>query len=92
MIEVTGAARFDYERKSLDWENKTNIMGMPTGSLNMNKEWTAVSPSISLAWLFTERQRVYASVARGFKAGDFNNVMVEESLVKHAVHPEYTTT
>ena len=92
MIEVTGAARFDYERKSLDWENKTNIMGMPTGSLNMNKEWTAVSPSISLAWLFTERQRVYASVARGFKAGDFNNVMVEESLVKHAVDPEYTTT
>ncbi|WP_291438393.1 TonB-dependent receptor, partial [Desulfovibrio sp.] len=92
MIEITGAARFDYERKSLDWENKTNIMGVPTGSLNMSKDWTAVSPSLSIAWLFTERQRVYASIARGFKSGDFNNVMVEKSLVEHAVDPEYTTT
>ena len=91
-IELTGAVRFDYERKTLDWKNKTNLDYVPTGKLDMSKDWLALSPSASIAWLFAEKQRVYGSVARGFKSGDFNNVMVEVPLVEHAVDPEYTTT
>ncbi len=91
-IELTGAARFDYEKKIMDWKNKSNIAWFQTGDVDLSKNWAAVSPSASIAWLFAAEQRVYASVARGFKAGDFNNVMVETAIVKKAVDPEYTTT
>ncbi len=91
-IELTGAARLDYEKKTMDWKNKSNIAWFETDSLDLSEDWVAVSPSISIAWLFADEQRVYASVARGFKAGDFNNVMVETAVVKKAVDPEYTTT
>ncbi len=91
-IELTGAARLDYEKKALDWKNKSNITWFETGKVDSSKDWVAVSPSASIAWLFADEQRIYASVARGFKAGDFNNVMVETALVKRAVDPEYTTT
>lgn len=91
-IEVTGTLRIDYEHKDLDWENSTNIAWLDTGEVDLSKHWIAASPSFSVAYLFDEQKRIYASVARGFKAGDYNNVMSEVSLVQEAVDPEFTTT
>lgn len=92
MVELTGAARVDYEHKRLDWSNASDLGFLPVESVERSNSWIAVSPSVSAAWLFTEDQRVYGSVARGFKAGDYNNVMVEPTLVRDHVDPEYTTT
>lgn len=91
-LELTAALRLDYEHKSMDWENNNNIALLGTGKLHAKRHWFAPSPSASLAWIFNEDQRVYASVGRGFKAGDYNNVMMEINLARNPVDPEYTTT
>ncbi len=91
-VEVTGTMRVDYEHKELDWENTTNISGLATGDLNLSKHWIAASPSLNVSYLLDKQKRIYASVARGFKAGDYNNVMTEVALVQEAVDPEFTTT
>jgi len=93
-LELTAALRVDYEEKSMDWENSHSLarLGMPTGELHQKKHWLAPSPSVSIAWIFDDSQRVYASVGQGFKAGDYNNVMQEVGLARKPVDPEFTTT
>lgn len=91
-LELTGAARIDYENKELDWRNADNSGFVQVGSVKKEKSWLSVSPSASVAWLFDDNKRIYASVAKGFKAGDFNYVMTEISLVQQTVDPEETLT
>lgn len=91
-IEITGAARVDYEAKKLDWRNADNSGYIPVGKLNKKDSWFSFSPSGSIAWLFNKDKRVYATVAKGFKAGDFNNVMTEIPLAEKTVDPEKTIT
>lgn len=90
-FELTGRLRLDYDEKSLDWKD-SNSMGMPTTALNFDDDWFAVLPSASLSWKPTDTRHSYLSVSRGYKAGDYNNVMVEAPLVSNAVDPEYSTT
>lgn len=91
-LELAGAVRLDYEHKDLDWRN-TSTTGTPVAAYEADKDWLALSPSVSASWIFSEKQRAYASAARGFKAGDFNNVMpVPLVATSGPVDPEYTMT
>jgi len=91
-LELTGALRLDYEKKELAWSNATTS-GSPVTSFTADKDWMAFSPSVSAAWILTGRQRIYATVARGFKAGDYNYVMPYAAVAQSdPVDPEYTMT
>ncbi|MGF1764472.1 TonB-dependent receptor [Aliivibrio kagoshimensis] len=90
-FELTGRLRLDYDKKSLDWQD-SNSMGMPTTALSFEDDWFAVLPSASFSWKPNNKRHSYLSVSRGYKAGDYNNVMVEAPLVSKAVDPEYSTT
>ncbi|WP_070971815.1 TonB-dependent receptor [Vibrio sonorensis] len=90
-FELTGRLRLDYDKKSLDWKNSNN-MGMPTSDKSFDDDWFAVLPSASLSWKPTDSRHSYLSVSRGYKAGDYNNVMVDAELVSNAVDPEYSIT
>jgi len=91
-LELTAALRLDYEKKELDWKNKSTT-GTPMVNHTDEKDWVAFSPSLSASYSMTDANRVYAMVARGFKAGDFNNVMpVPLVATSKPVDPEYTIT
>lgn len=90
-FELTSRLRLDYDKKSLDWLD-SNSMSMATTALRFEDDWFAVIPSASLSWKPSNTRHSYLSVSRGYKAGDYNNVMVEAPLVSNAVDPEYSTT
>lgn len=91
-LELTGALRMDYERKKLDWENESTT-GTPMIDHQDDENWVAFSPSVSAAWIISDTNRLYATVSRGFKAGDYNNVMpVPLVATSDPVDPEYTMT
>ena len=91
-LELTGALRLDYEKKELEWSNRSTT-GSTVTSFTADKDWMAVSPSAAAAWLLTDKQRIYATVARGFKAGDYNYVMPYAVVAQtDPVDPEYTLT
>lgn len=89
-FELTTRLRVDYESKELEWTGFSDMYANVDQSFE--QDWSAVSPSISLAWLLRENQRLYISFSTGYKAGDYNNVQVDPSVVTEAVDPEYTTT
>ncbi len=89
-LELTGRLRLDYESKSLDWTGFSDMY--PAVNKSFDESWFAVLPSASVAWLLSDDQRVYASVSRGYKAGDYNNVQLDPAVVTAAVDPEYATT
>lgn len=88
--EATAGLRLDYTYKDMDWKGTSSFAS--TSYRSFDDSWLAALPSASLAWVPEETQRVYVSVSRGFKAGDFNNVQLSASLVTEPVDPEYTTT
>jgi iron complex outermembrane receptor protein len=91
-LELTGALRLDYEKKELEWANQSTT-GSPVTSFTADKDWVAISPSAGASWILSDRQRVYATVARGFKAGDYNYVMPYVQVAQtDPVAPEYTLT
>ncbi len=91
-LELTGALRLDYEKIDLEWANQSTT-GNTVTSFTADKDWTAASPSVSAAWILSGEQRIYATVARGFKAGDYNYVMPYADIaLTDPVDPEYTMT
>ena len=89
-LELTGSLRLDYEQKELDWQGASSFG--PGVSKNFEADWLALLPSASVAWLLSDDQRLYATIARGYKAGDYNNVQVDPTVVTEAVDPEHTLT
>jgi len=89
-FELTARMRVDYESKELEWTGFSDQYDDIDKSFDQS--WSGVSPSLSLAWLPSENQRLYGSISTGYKAGDYNNVQVDPSVVTEAVDPEYTTT
>lgn len=89
-FEATAGLRLDYTRKDMKWTGTSS--SSPATDKSFDGDWLGVLPSASVAWIPKETQRVYASVSRGFKAGDFNNVMLDAAVVTEPVDPEYTTT
>ncbi|HBR97289.1 MAG TPA: hypothetical protein DD979_07910 [Gammaproteobacteria bacterium] len=89
-LELTGRLRMDYEKKDLDWEGFAD--GSSFARKSFDEDWFALLPSVSIAKLLGDHQRLYASVSRGYKAGDYNNVQLDPTVITEAVDPEYTLT
>lgn len=73
-LEVTGALRYDYEKREADLNRSfTNSFGtLPTSSSKRSESFDAILPRLSIAYAISDDVRPYVVAARGFKAGGFN--------------------
>lgn len=79
-LSATLGIRYDWEQiKShpVIWdEKKPGIVSNKTDKRDRNT-YSQLSPKVSLQYTFTNDEMVYASVAKGYKAGGFNNTAAE---------------
>jgi iron complex outermembrane receptor protein len=71
-IDLTVGARFDHESHDAVLETFFTPAVAPPASVAADRSFTNVSPQFALAYRVQPGRMVYASVARGFKAGGFN--------------------
>ena len=93
--KVGTGLRLDYEKRDFDWRGHSESGGVATGpvqTFGRDDDWFGVMPSIDLTYLPTETQRIYASVARGYRVGDYAANQIDVDAVREAVDPEYTLT
>lgn len=94
-LELRARLRLDYEQREMSWQGQTEMSGMtvaPSVDFSREDDWFGVMPSASLAYLLSDRQQIYLSVDRGYKAGDYAANQVDIDAVREAVDPEYTLT
>ena len=73
-VDVSAGVRFDYEHKQADLFNSSAAgFGLPP-STSQGKDYREVSPQFAVDYRFTSNQMVYASAARGYRAGGFNPI------------------
>ena len=66
-LDLIAGARFDHESRHTD----ARYSG--AGAFSGDLDFSAVSPQAGLAYHLNDKQTVYASATRGYKAGGFNN-------------------
>jgi len=71
-LDFTAGLRFDYEDKQGDLASVTSPPFAPPSRNSLDDTFSQVSPQFALAYHFTPHQMAYGSVARGFRAGGFN--------------------
>jgi iron complex outermembrane receptor protein len=71
-LDVTVGARFDYESKEASLSTTFTPPIFPVGPVEGDESFSNVSPQFAVAYRFQPERMVYASIARGFKAGGFN--------------------
>ena len=71
-LDFTAGLRFDYEDKQGDLTSVTTPPFAPSSRNSLDDNFSQVSPQFALAYHFTPHQMAYGSVARGFRAGGFN--------------------
>ncbi len=93
-VEVSVGLRADVERRKMDWRGISGIgaFALPDTRGSLDNTWTALLPSASLAYIFSDAQRVYGSVTRGYRVGDYAANQVQWDVAGRKVDPEYTMT
>ena len=94
-FELRMRLRLDYEHRELTWQGRMEMGGfpiVPAQDYTRDDDWLGVMPAVSISYAPAENQRIYASVDRGYKVGDYASNQVEISAVKEPVDPEYTLT
>jgi iron complex outermembrane receptor protein len=93
-VELTVALRLDWERIELDWTGTAGQNGINFSSdrFNGDQDWLAFLPRASAAYLLTPKQRVYATIYRGYRSGAYDVLNPSLEVVQNEVEPEYTTT
>jgi iron complex outermembrane receptor protein len=71
-FDVTVGARFDHESKDARLETFYTPMIAPPTIVDTEEDFSNISPQVAVAYRLNDARMVYASVARGFKAGGFN--------------------
>jgi iron complex outermembrane recepter protein len=71
-FDVVAGARFDHENKSALLESFFEPQIAPVSKVDAEENFSNVSPQVSFAYRFHPDTSVYATVARGYKAGGFN--------------------
>ncbi len=71
-LDLTAGARFDRERKEALLTTSYSPAIAPTSTLDTDETFSTVSPQFAAAYRLRPTQTLYASAARGFKAGGFN--------------------
>ena len=69
-----------------------NVAAFPNAECALEETWAALLPSASIAWLLPENRRIYASISRGYHAGDYAANQVELEVASQPVDPEFTLT
>ena len=89
-LSLSAGVRFDYEHTDLDYlhqmvmKGNTQLVSDTDESLNFRQ----VTPKFTLQYTPNEKQNVYASVTRGYKAGGFNTSF--DSDKERTFDPEYS--
>ncbi len=94
-FELRTRLRLDQEHRELTWKGNTELNGMamvPEQDYTRNDDWLGVMPALSVSYLPTQDQRIYASIDRGYKVGDYAANQTDINAVKEPVDPEYTMT
>ncbi len=88
-LGVTTGLRYEHSKRTLDHDH--TFMGMPTvASINGLETTNAeLLPKLALDYRISEDSMVYASVARGYKAGGFSYAVDDPDLA--AFDPEIST-
>ncbi len=81
-LVVTAGARYDYEHRRLSVENEYqkgdfSLVTLPDTSSKIS--FHAVSPKLSLQYLFSENSNVYATYSRGYRVGGLSPVSSDPS-------------
>jgi iron complex outermembrane recepter protein len=71
-LDFTVGARVDHERKTALLETFFTPMIAPPSVVDADADYTNVSPQVAVAYRLDHGRMLYASAARGFKAGGFN--------------------
>ncbi len=71
-LDIAVGARVDYESKDANLRTFFTPEIAPPVNIEADESFSEVSPQLSVAYRVQPDQTVYASVARGFKAGGFN--------------------
>lgn len=74
-VELTGGLRFDYEDKEADLRHTFETGGFTVldEESSFDESFQGLLPKVSIAYHYDEVTTIYASAARGFKAGGFNS-------------------
>ena len=91
--DVTVGLRFDHEKSTAALRTFVTpaIPGLPSSTVDADDSFSDVSPQFAIAFRPTTAHMVYASAARGYKAGGFNPVAIPGSETygeEHAWHIE----
>ncbi len=71
-LDVIAGARFDYESKKADVKSFLDPALAPPTVVNADDSFSNVSPQIAVSYRLQPQRTLYATLARGFKAGGFN--------------------
>jgi iron complex outermembrane receptor protein len=71
-LDLTLGARFDHESKDARLETFYEPMIAPPTLVDGDEDFSNVSPQVAVAYRLSGNRMLYASAARGFKAGGFN--------------------
>ena len=73
-FDVSGGLRFDHERKQALLNTFYTADVVPPTTVDAERNFSHISPQASVAFRVQPARMIYASVARGYKAGGFNPV------------------
>ena len=71
-LDLTVGARLDHERKDAQLETFYSPMIAPPSMVDAEESYSNISPQLAVAYRVDSSRMLYASAARGFKAGGFN--------------------
>jgi iron complex outermembrane receptor protein len=72
VFDVTVGARLDHEKKDARLETFFTPMIAPPTLIDGEESYSNISPQLAVAYRVDANRMLYASVARGYKAGGFN--------------------
>lgn len=95
-LNVTGGARYTYEKKKYDFEAGGFIAPFGVGStiselfvISVDETWDAATWKGAIDYRFTDDLMVFASVTRGFKSGGFQGQPGTEASAMTPFNPEF---
>jgi len=94
-FELTLGVRYQRIDKEMDLDTYWDLIGSNSGSpiysLNADKTWEVFLPKVALSYRLNDNWNTYASVARGYMPGGFNNFAMSGSEKDNTFDPQQST-
>jgi iron complex outermembrane receptor protein len=95
-FSLIGGLRYTREHKNFDYTNNAiNVNRQITGvnfTADASHSWQSTSPKLGFEYAWTPHLNQYAYVAKGFKAGGYDNRAPTKAAAEQAFSPEDVTT